>query len=117
MSPLHSALALPLVLALAAFGLASVLAAWSDRGHAALMHARWILGAGLALEVLLGAGAFLGGSRPAETLHLLYGVALLAVLPLASSFAADAPPRARSGVMGFAGVVMLLLVWRLASTG
>jgi 4-amino-4-deoxy-L-arabinose transferase-like glycosyltransferase len=117
MTQLHSALALPVLLAVAAFALASVLAAWLDRGHAPLQYARWVLGAGLALEVLFGVIAYLGGSRPAEALHLIYGIAVVAVLPLASTFAADAPPRARSGVMALAGLVMLLLIWRLLSTG
>lgn len=117
MLQLHSALALPVLVVALAFALSAALATWLDRGHAWLLRARWVLGAGLIAQVVLGAIVYLGGSRPAEPLHLLYGLAILAVLPLASTFAAEAPPRARSGVMLLAGLVALLLVWRLMSTG
>ncbi len=117
MSQLHSAMALPVVVVALAFTLGAVLVTWLDRGHAALLRARWVLGAGLIAQVVLGAIVYRGGARPTEMLHLLYGLAVLGVLPLASSFAAEAPPRARSGVMLVAGLVVMLLVWRLLSTG
>ncbi len=75
------------------------------------------MGASLVVQVLVGVLLYVGGSRPLEPLHLLYGVAILAVLPLASSFAADAPPRPRSGVRAVAGLMVVLLAWRLLSTG
>ncbi|MDQ6682975.1 MAG: hypothetical protein M3Y88_06870 [Chloroflexota bacterium] len=71
----------------------------------------------LGSQVVIGAALYLGGARPREPLHLLYGAALLAVIPLASTFAAEAPPRPRGVVMVGAGIVLLLLAWRLRSTG
>jgi hypothetical protein len=71
----------------------------------------------IGLQVAIGAIAFLSGSRPAEWLHLLYGVAAVAALPLAGSFAAEAPPPDRAWVLVGACGLLLLLAWRLASTG
>lgn len=68
-------------------------------------------------EAGIGAATYLTGSRPAEPLHLVYGLAVIAVLPLAATFASEAPPRPRAWVLVVALAVLLLLVWRLASTG
>jgi hypothetical protein len=65
----------------------------------------------------LGAVLFATGSRPDELLHLLYGIALIAILPLAMTFAEEAPPGARAGVVAGAAVIGLILTWRLFVTG
>ena len=71
----------------------------------------------LVVQVALGLLTFLSGRRPSEPLHFLYGAAVVGVLPLASSFASEAPPRARSAVMAVACVIVLGLVWRVFATG
>jgi hypothetical protein len=65
----------------------------------------------------VGGAAYLAGGRPTESLHFLYAVALLALLPLGATFAAEAPPRPRAWVMAVAFGVGLLLLWRLSATG
>jgi len=76
-----------------------------------------VVAALLAAEAVLGAITWLGGDRPREALHYLYAVAALATLPLAATFASEAPPRPRAMVMALAGVLLVILTWRLASTG
>jgi hypothetical protein len=83
---------------------------WVDRGRIVVL-------ALVATESLLGALAWLGGDRALEALHYLYGVAALATLPLAATFASDAPPRARAALVAVASLVLTVLAWRLASTG
>jgi hypothetical protein len=71
----------------------------------------------IGLQVAAGALELATGARPAEGLHLLYGIAALGVLPLAANFAGDATPGARAWVQVAACGVLLLIAWRLASTG
>lgn len=78
---------------------------------------RYALTAIIGLQVAVGALLYLAGARPREELHLLYGLAALAILPLAGSFASEAPPRPRAWVLAATCLVLLLLAWRLASTG
>jgi hypothetical protein len=103
--------------AIAAFGVAAAVVAVADRFHDALGRLRTLLLVVIGLQVLVGAGTWLSGVRPRDDLHMLYGVVLLAVLPLADNFAEEAPPRARAGVLAVAALVGLALVWRLSSTG
>jgi heme A synthase len=100
------------------FVLVAAVTAWLDRGgHAQIMRLRLGVQALLAVQVVLGGLLYLTGARPGEVLHLVYGIAILGVLPLATTFASDAPPRARSWVLAVAGLLILLLAWRLLSTG
>lgn len=88
-------------------GRAFVVVEWLRRG--AVMVA--------AAAVAIGALLFVTGARPGELLHLLYAVALIGILPLGASFAAEAPPGARAGVLAGAAAIGLILVWRLFATG
>jgi heme A synthase len=117
MQSLHAQLASGVVAGAALLVVSAGLAAWLDRGHAWIRRAALVMMALLVGEVLVGGIVYLGGGRPGEALHLLYGIAVLAVLPIASTFAADAPRRAYSGVLAVAAAVVLLLAWRLLSTG
>ena len=71
----------------------------------------------IGLQALTGVLLLLAGVRPHETLHLLYGAAALAILPLTGTFASEAPPRPRAWVLVGACLVLLVIAWRLASTG
>jgi len=71
----------------------------------------------IGLQALTGVLLLLAGVRPHETLHLLYGAAALAILPLAGTFASEAPPRPRAWVLVGACLLLLVIAWRLASTG
>jgi hypothetical protein len=95
----------------------AAIAALVDRGHDAVRPLAVLVTGVIAAQSLLGLAVLLGGTSPAEVLHLLYAAGLLAVVPLARAFAADAPDRARSGVLAVAGLVGLGLAWRLFATG
>jgi hypothetical protein len=71
----------------------------------------------IGLQVVSGIAVFATGSRPSESLHLLYGLAALAILPFASTFASEAPPRPRAWVLAGVCLFLLAIAWRLASTG
>ena len=71
----------------------------------------------IGVQIALGVIAYATGARPGEPLHLLYGVAALAALPLAQRFAQDAPASARAGTLAVAAAVMLALVGRSFGTG
>lgn len=77
---------------------------------------RLVVGA-VAVQAGIGAVLYLLGDRPAETLHLLYGAVAVAALPLAASFASEAPPKARAGTLALAGVVTIGVVFRSIGTG
>jgi hypothetical protein len=117
MAAAHAAGGLVVVVAVCCFLIASVVCArfieprpWLEAAGKAVMTI-------LAAQLALGAVTLLGGRRPAEPLHFLYGVAAVGVFPLAGAFAAEAPPRARSGVMAVASAIALALVWRAFQTG
>lgn len=120
MGQLHAIGAWVVVAMVIGFGLAATALAAFDRagrGRQLLRILRVTVGVVIGLEALLGAVLFVGGAAPAEVLHLLYGLAVLAVLPIAASFADEAPPRSRAGVMAAAALVQLLLIWRVYVTG
>jgi heme A synthase len=71
----------------------------------------------IGLQVVGGAVLFAAGARPRESLHLLYGLAAVAILPLAATFASEAPPRSRAWVLASACLILVVVAWRLASTG
>jgi hypothetical protein len=115
---LHATLGVLILAAGVLFALAAGSVAWLGRGGDVwVARLRLVLEFVLVVQVVIGAAVFLTGARPTEWLHLVYGVAILAAIPLATTFASEAPPRARSGVLAVAGVVILLLAWRLLSTG
>ena len=114
---LHGIGSLVTALAIAAFGLAMVTIAILDRFTELMPRLRAALLVVIGLQVVLGAITWLSGGRPAQDLHLLYGGAILVLLPLAGSFVEEAPLRDRAVVFAIAAVVGLLLVWRLLVTG
>lgn len=117
MSQLHAWSALALLGAFTLVAAAGTFAAVAGRGFTPVEWFRRVAIATAAVAVLAGALAYLAGARPAELLHLLYAVALLGVLPLGATFAAEAPPTARAGVLGGAAAIGLILAWRLFATG
>lgn len=120
MEQLHAIGAWVVVAVVIGFGLVATALAALDpagRGQQLLRIVRVLVGVLVGVEALLGVVLFVGGARPAEMLHLLYGLAILVVLPVAAGFADEAPPRPRAGVMAAAAVVQLLLIWRVYLTG
>jgi hypothetical protein len=57
------------------------------------------------------------GGPPADPLHLVYGAAALAVLPIARYLGRVGDPRRRAGWLGLGSLVLLALLVRLVQTG
>jgi len=68
------------------------------------------------LQALVGIGLYLGGRRPHDTLHLLYGVLLIVTLPIATSYTSGHDKRREPLVFGIAGLFMTGLAIRALTT-
>jgi hypothetical protein len=116
MAQLHAVGASIVLGAVLVTGLLAIFAAlqggspWTDRLHGGLTVV-------IGLQVAGGVTLYVSGARPNESLHLLYGLAVMAILPLASTFAAEGPPRPRAWLLVASCAILLALAWRLASTG
>ena len=64
-----------------------------------------------------GALMMLGGSRPAEALHLLYAVIAVAIIPLARSFLGRINDKRAAALLLVAFVVLGAVTYRLFTTG
>lgn len=117
MQYLHHLLGTAILVAAAVYLVVALVGAWLDRWHAGIARSGAALTGLLAIQAVIGAVVYLSGVRPADGLHLLYGVVIIGVLPLAATFASEAPPRPRTGVAAAGGALVLLLAWRLLSTG
>ena len=69
------------------------------------------------LQGLVGVGMFLGGRRPHDPLHWLYGVLLVLLLPIAATYTSGRGPRREVLVYGIAGLFMAGLTIRALTTG
>lgn len=117
MTDLHATVGMLTFGATALFLFSAAIAAILDRWHeGARILAGVVLGA-FVVQSGIGLVVLIGGEEPQEGLHILYAVGLVAVLPLALTFASEAPRRSRSAVLAVAGVAALLLAWRLLVTG
>ncbi len=68
------------------------------------------------LQGVIGVGMFLGGRRPHDSLHWLYGVLLVIALPIAASYTSGRGPRREALVYGIAGLFMAGLTIRALTT-
>lgn len=68
------------------------------------------------IQGLLGATLFLSGRRPHDELHWLYGVLLVIVLPIATTYTSGREDRRQSLVYGIAGLFMAGLAIRALTT-
>lgn len=68
------------------------------------------------IQGLAGATLFLGGRRPHDPLHWLYGILLVIVLPIAATYTSGRDERRQSLVYGVAGIFMAGLVIRALTT-
>jgi hypothetical protein len=116
-SGLHAAVGMFTLAAAAALLLAASVAALLDRWHEG---ARILAGVALGAFVVqsgIGLVVLVGGEEPRAGLHVLYGVGLVAVIPMALTFASETPRRTRSAALAIAGLAAVLLAWRLLVTG
>jgi len=69
------------------------------------------------VQGLVGTLIFAAGRRPHDTLHWLYGILLVIVLPIAATYASGRDARRESLVYGIAGLFMAGLTIRALTTG
>lgn len=117
MARAHSFGAVVLLVATVAFVVFALISIRSERARASLDKARSALVALVGLQIVVGLVMLATGDEPGESLHFLYAGLALVALPAASSFAFEAPPKARAGVLGAAGILILAMIWRLWVTG
>jgi hypothetical protein len=117
MSELHAAAATGLIAGAVGFAVVGGVMAALDRAPAWLDWLRIALVIAIAIQAAIGLLVLVGGSAPAEQIHWLYGVVVLAVPVLAPSIVEEAPPRWRAAVFALAGLLVAILAWRLAATG
>jgi heme A synthase len=68
------------------------------------------------VQGLVGATLFVAGRRPHDPLHWLYGVLLVIVLPIATTYTSGRDDRRQSLVYGVAGLFMAGLAIRALTT-
>jgi hypothetical protein len=71
----------------------------------------------LVLQAVLGIALAVGGNRPADSLHFVYGPLLLFSLPVADGLSRGRPPRSQGLVLTAGWLVTLALSLRAAGTG
>lgn len=64
-----------------------------------------------------GLGLLVGGARPRELLHFVYGVIAIGAVPVADSLTRQADPRPRAIATLIGALVSLVVVLRLFGTG
>src|SRR2546423_12468060 len=96
MAQAHGDFAGIVVIVTIAFAVAVAAVALAARGRRLLVWGPWAVLAVLAVQGALGIATYASGHRPAEKLHLLYGVLVFLPLPFARSFASQAEPKPRA---------------------
>lgn len=68
------------------------------------------------LQALVGVALLLSGARLRDSLHVLYGIVLILVLPIAASYTAGRQRRREPLIFGLAGLFMVGLALRALMT-
>lgn len=118
MSQLHGFLGLiALVLGLMAAGWSVGLALASKPPSRLFVRSLIVVVVGVVLAAATGGAIAIAERPPDDPLHVVYGIAALAVLPLTAVMGAGRPANQRSIVLSVAGVVLVVLLFRLVETG
>jgi len=117
MTQVHIVGSVVVLVAAAAFFILAVISARTGAHTELLMKMRAGVVGLAAVQVGIGALLYATGRKPGETLHILYGLVAVAAIPLAATFAFEAPPKARSGALAGGAGLMLIMMWRLWVTG
>lgn len=117
MTELHQIGANVALAGMAFLSLVAGVAAWRDVAHEYVRVLSLAIAGLFAVVAAVGLLLLAGGEGPREGLHLLYGALVVAAVPMGLTFASEAPPRSRSGVLMVVGVGTMLLIWRLFATG
>jgi hypothetical protein len=71
----------------------------------------------LAVTAAGGLGLLVGGARPRELLHIVYGFIAIGAMPVADSLTRQADPRPRAIATLIGALVSLVVILRLFGTG
>jgi hypothetical protein len=115
---LHVALALASATVLLSTGLEAGVRAL--RGLPPGRLAGWLATAASLMVVITSAGGlglWIGGASPRESLHFIYALIALAMVPVSSGLSARASTRARALTVAVASLIALGLIVRLFQTG
>lgn len=97
-----------------------VLAAVAARRPSLLATAHaylWLAFAAIAVQALLGLVLLVGGERPAQGLHFLYGPLAFVSLPLASGLSRGGAARREAWLLAAGFLAALLFAFRALGTG
>ena len=116
-SQLHSSLANTMILFMLVCGIWGLVSAFTG-GLSGSLSGALVLGEGLILlQGLLGAISYVGGARPAEGLHWLYGVSAAVTLPGVYSFARNRSSSFQALWLGAGALFIVGLSIRGITTG
>jgi heme A synthase len=114
---LHQTVARALVLYYSAVGVWGLFLAWRKAGLSPSYTGALIIGVGLGVvQAIIGLTLVLGGLRPADNLHFLYGASVILTLPLVMSYSVDKKV-SRPLAFGLASLFMAGLAIRAITTG
>jgi heme A synthase len=74
------------------------------------------VGSGVA-QAVLGGILFLSGCRPADNLHLVYALIVVAAIPIATAYASEKMEKRDMAILAFAAFAIVAAALRAASTG
>jgi heme A synthase len=113
----HQAIARALVLYYVALGVWGVFLAWRRSPLSPGYRGALVIGVALGvIQALVGMFLVLGGARPEDNLHFLYGASVIVTLPLVMSYIVDKKV-SRPLAFGLASLFMAGLAIRAITTG
>jgi hypothetical protein len=90
---------------------------WQRRVSPALRAYLRLTELAIVVQALVGLGLFVGGNRPAESLHWIYGPAVLLSLPVAWVLTRGSGERREAWGLMFGSLAVFLLTIRAIGTG
>jgi hypothetical protein len=113
----HQKLAVVIVLAALGGAIWSGYSAYKAAYSARLRAAGWVAAAAIGLQAIAGSFLALGGNRPAEPWHFVFGPLTLLALPVAMLAGRGRPPRTESLIVFAGWLVTFGLSLRAVGTG
>ena len=115
---LHDRLATTMMLFMAVLGTWGVLSYLRGGSLSGNIAGTFLIGQGLvALQVIAGAAIYIGGHRPSNSIHILYGVTAILVLPFAWSYLRDRNQRQALMIYSLLALFIVGLAIRGMATG
>lgn len=118
MVSLHQTIATALGILMLLLGLWGIVMGLAKRPVGGSFRSTYVLSlAVFGLQAVVGLLLLVSGSRPRDTLHILYGIVPFLALGYAFSYSARMPPRKESFTLGIAALFTFGLVLRACGTG